>query len=450
MRLRLAALLIALVASGASAQPTIAFVDVSVIPLDRERVLEHHTVVVRDGRITAIGPTRTTRPPQGAVTIDGRGKFLIPGLGDAHAHLSSVGGGQALAERALALYVLNGVTMARSMYTEPHHSAARDRVDRGEILGPRLQLVSPPIGGQNAQTPDAARAALAAHRVAGYTVAKVMPGLTRATFDTLVVEARRSGMRLAGHVPADVGLSAVLAAGFISVEHLDGFLEALIARDATVTAAQGGFFGFGVMHAVDEMLIPRLVADVKVSGTTVVPTEFEMELFASVDSGSALAKRTEMQYAPAALVAQWTRQKDGFARGVGVTPERAARYRDLRRRLIREMNAAGVPIAAGSDAFNMFDVAGFGTFSEMETLADAGLTPFQVLTAATVNVARLMGLEAEAGTIVAGKLADVVLLDANPLGDIRNVRRHAGVMARGRWMSRADIHSKLKEIAATP
>ena len=133
-----------------------------------------------------------------------------------------------------------------------------------------------------------------------------------------------------------------------------------------------------------------------------------------------------------------------------MTPERAARYRDLRRRLIREMNAAGVPIAAGSDAFNMFDVAGFGTFSEMETLADAGLTPFQVLTASTVNVARLMGLESEAGTIEAGKLADVVLLDANPLADIRNVRRQAGVMARGRWMRQADIDSKLKEIAATP
>ena len=273
--MRLTALLLALVASGASAQPTIAFVDVSVIPMDRERVLEHHTVVVRDGRITGIGPTRTTHPPQGAVTIDGRGKFLIPGLGDAHAHLSSVGGGQALAERALALYVLNGVTMARSMYTEPHHSTVRDRVERGETLGPRLQLVSPPIGGQNAQTPDAARAALAGHRAAGYTVVKVMPGLSRTTFDTLVVEARRAGVRLTGHVPADVGLGAVLAAGFISVEHLDGFLEALIARDATVTAAQGGFFGFGVMHAVDETLIPRLVADVKASGTTVVPTEFE-------------------------------------------------------------------------------------------------------------------------------------------------------------------------------
>lgn len=447
MRLSLALLLA--VAASARADQSLAFVDVSVIPMDRERVLDHQTVVVHDGRIAAVGPASTTQPPRGATIIDGKGKYLIPGLGDAHAHLSTVGGGPRLAERAVMLYALNGVTMARSMYTEPHHADVKARVERGELLGPRLLIVSPPISGQNTPTPDAARAAIAAHRAAGYTVAKVMPGLSRATFDTLVVEARRAGMRLAGHIPTDVGLRAALAAGFVSVEHLDGFLESLLSPDATVSAAQGGFFGLGVMQAVDATRIQSLVANVKASGTTVVPTEFEMELFVSVDSGVALARRPEMQYAPASLVAQWARQKDGFAQGVGVTPERSARYRELRRRLLGDLNAAGVPIAAGSDAFNMFDVAGLGTFHEMETLVAAGLTPFQALTAATVNVARLMDLS-DAGTIATGKVADLVLLDANPLGSVGNVRRQAGVMLRGRWMAKAAIDARLKEIAAMP
>jgi imidazolonepropionase-like amidohydrolase len=428
------------------AQPTIAFVDITVIPMDRERTMEYQTVVVRDGRIAAVGPSASTRAPAGATVIDGRGKFLIPGLGDAHAHLSTPGGGEALAERAMQLYALNGVTMARSMYTEPHHVRVRDRVDRGELLGPRLVLVSPPVGGNNAQTPDAARAAVQTHHASGYRIVKVMPGLTRTTFDTLVAAAHAAGIQLTGHIPADVGLSGVLDARFISVEHLDGFLEAL--NPPPVNAQQAGFFGLGVVASVDESRIPQLVADVKASGTTVVPTEFEMELFTSTDAGVELAKRPEMRYAPPQLVAGWTQQKEGSARAFGVTAERSARYRELRRRLIRELNAAGVPIAAGSDAFNMFDVAGFGTLSELETLVQSGLTPYQAMAAGTVNVARLMGLDRDVGTIAVGKFADFVLLDANPLGDIANVRRQAGVMLRGRWLAPAEIEAKLAALAA--
>src|SRR5687767_13901949 len=271
--MRFIALILLTLSTRAIAQPTAAFVDVTVIPMDRERVIEHRTVIVRDVSIATIGPASATRAPPGATVIDGKGKFLIPGLGDAHAHLSSGGGGQGLVERALVLNALTGVTMARSMYTEPHHALARDRVERGEILGPRLQLASPPISGQNTPTPDAARAAVSAHRAAGYAVMKVMPGLSRASFDSLAAEARRSGVRLAGHIPVNVGLRAALSAGMASVEHLDGFLEALIPSGSTATPAQGGFFGFGVIDAVDETLIGRLVADVKASAVVVVPTE---------------------------------------------------------------------------------------------------------------------------------------------------------------------------------
>jgi hypothetical protein len=434
--------------SHASAQSPVAFVDVTVIPMDRERRLDNQTVIVRDGRIAAIGPAATTRPPAGATVVDGKGKFLIPGLGDAHAHLSSQGGGTALADRAVELYALNGITMARSMYTEPHHAAVRDRVERGALLGPRLMLVSPPIGGQNTATPAAARDAVRTHKAAGHTTLKVMPGLTRAVFDTLVAAARGDGVKLAGHVPADAGLSGVLAAGFESIEHLDGFIEAL--NLSPVTPQESGFFGFGAIAGADETRLARIVADVKASGATIVPTEFEMELFTSMDAGADLARRAEMRYAPAALVAGWVQQKDGSARAFRVTVERSTRYRDLRRRIIRELNVAGVPIAAGSDAFNLFDVAGFGLFYELETLVDAGLSPYEALSAATGTVARLMRLETTAGQILVGRSADLVLLDADPLGDIRNVRRQGGVMLRGRWLPRAEIEARLAAIAAIP
>jgi imidazolonepropionase-like amidohydrolase len=433
----------ALVGKPSSAQQpprTFAFVDVTVIPMDHDGVLEHQTVVVADGRIATIGPVAAVRPPEGAAAIDGRGKFLMPGLGDAHAHLSTVGGGPALAERALALYALHGVTMIRSMYTEPHHREARERVERGELAGPRSVLVSPAFAGQTAPTPQAARDSIRGYREAGYRVAKILPGLSRETFDTVVAEAKRLGMPLAGHVPPNIGLQHALAAGFASLEHLDGMLEAMVsARDGPPS----GFFGLGVLGAVDESRLGTVVEAIRRSGAVVVPTEFEMELFVSVDSGAAHARRSEMQFVPPALLTQWTRQKDNFARGAGITPERAARYRELRRTMIRALHEAGVPIALGSDAFNLFNVPGPGVADELAVYVEAGLTPRAALATATVQVARLLALPGVTGTVSVGSVADLVLLERNPLADVSHVRRLAGVMLRGAWIDRAGLERRL-------
>lgn len=157
-----------------------------------------------------------------------------------------------------------------------------------------------------------------------------------------------------------------------------------------------------------------------------------------------------MRFVPAELADQWTRQKDGFARGVDVTPERSERYRATRRRLIRELHAAGVPVALGSDAFNMFVVPGTGTFDELETLVASGLSPLAALSAGTVRVAQLLGISAVSGTVAVGGAADLVLLDADPLSDVANVRRQAGVMLRGRWMPREEIERRLSQLAAAP
>lgn len=433
----------------ARAQQSYAIVDVTVIPMDRERRLEHHTVLVSNGRVASLGPVATAAVPAGAVRIDGRGKFLVPGLGDAHAHLSTGGGGTALAERALTLFALNGVTMVRSMYTEPHHAAARDRVARGEIVGPRTVIVSPALTGQTAATPEAARDAVRRYHAERYAAIKVLPGISLATFDALAAESRALRIPLVGHVPASVGLARALDAGYASIEHLDGYLEAMAQGEAAGPPPNGGFFGFGVLATADDRTIPALVAATKRAGTTIVPTEFEMETFTSMDGGAAGKGRPGMQYAPAALVDQWASQKDGFARGVGVTAERSARYRDLRRRLIRELHAAGVPIALGSDGFNLFAVPGFSTFDELETLVAAGLTPFAALAAGTVQVARLIGLPDVTGTIAPGGVADLILLDGDPLADIANVRRQAGVMLAGAWMPRSDIERRLGELAAS-
>lgn len=191
-------------------------------PDERDTLVEHQTVLVEDGRITRLGPARDIAIPAGAVRVDGRGEYLIAGLGDAHAHLSTNGGGTSLAERAMLLNALNGVTMVRSLYTEIHHHAVRDRVERGDVLEPRSVLVSPALTGQNARTPQVARDNVRKFHADVYQFVKVLGGLSCATFDTIAAEARTLGMQIGGHVPTAVPLRVALNAGYASIEHLDG------------------------------------------------------------------------------------------------------------------------------------------------------------------------------------------------------------------------------------
>ena len=442
----LALLLLGAAPDSHAQQVSHAFVDVAVIPISGKPMLEHQTILISGNRIQMIGPAAQSTVPRGAVTIDGRGKFLIPGLGDAHVHLSAPGGPPELADRALTLLALNGVTMARSMYTEPHHLALVERQRQGQAVWPRLQLASPALIGPNAANPAAAMNLVRQHAAAGYPLIKILPGLSRETFDSVVAEAARQHRALAGHVPLDVGLEHALKSGFVSLEHLDGILEWLLAANSPVTPARGGFFGFGLLDAVDPNRIPHLIALIKGSGATMVPTETSMEMFVSADSAQVLASRPEMRFVPGGLLAQWTQQKEGFMRGVGVTVERAARYKELRRSLIRMLDSAGASIALGSDGWSLFQVPGFSTLSELEVYVAAGLTPLQALRIATVNVARLMGLEEKAGTIVVGAPADLVLLDADPLADITAIRRQAGVMIDGKWLPREERDRRLEAL----
>jgi hypothetical protein len=418
-----------------------AFVDVTVIPMTAGGAIQRQTVLVDGGRITAIGPVASVRVPAGATTIDGRGKFLMPGLGDAHAHLSMAGAGPNLAERALTLFALHGVTMIRSAYTEPHHRDVVSRVERGEIIGPRTVMVSPAFHGQSAPNPQVARDSLRSYHRQGYRTTKILPGLSRETFDTLVAESKASGMKIAGHVPQGISLQHALAS-YTSLEHLDGYLEAMHATPG----AQGGFFGMGLLGGLDTTRLPELVRLTRQAGTVVVPTEFEMELFVTTESGAMHARRPEMRYVAPAVVAAWTRQKDNFARGAGVTPDIATRYAGIRRSVIRRLHEAGVPIALGSDAFDLFSVPGPGVFDELAVYVEAGLSSQAALATATTTVAKLLDLPGVTGTVAVGSAADLVLLEANPLQDIANVRRQAGVMLGGRWFDHADLSKRLEEM----
>ena len=281
-------------------------------------------------------------------------------------------------------------------------------------------------------------------KAAGYDFLKIHPGIRSEVFDTLAAAARRAGIRLAGHVPAEVGLQRALAAGYITIDHLDGYVEAM-AR--TGNSEESAFFGLNLGERLDESRMPALVRATREAGVWNVPTQVLMENLVPDVSLEALQRRPEMRYVSRQTQSKWAEVKRSMLEETGSTPESMAKTMDVRRKLIKALHQAGAGLLLGSDAPQIYNVPGFATHRELEALVGAGLTPYEALETGTRNVAAFFGTLATTGTIEVGKQADLILLDGNPLTDIRNTAKQSGVMVRGRWLPKAEIEARLAAIA---
>lgn len=435
-----------------AAPPPLVIENVTVIPMDTERVLASHTVVVEGRRITAVGPAARVQAPQDAVRVDGRGKFLIPGLAEMHGHFPSPQAlqqyGEGFGDRLLFLNVACGVTTVRGMIGGPRDLRMREEIARGVRLGPQIFTAGPSINGNSAPDARAAWRAVSEQRAAGYDLLKIHPGVPRAAFDEVVRAARAEGIDFAGHVPADVGLMRALVSGMKTVEHLDGYVEAL-QKDGVAPTAQTGFFGSSIVDTVDEAGIAPLAAATRAAGAWNTPTQVLLDNLFAGATLEEVAARPEMRYMPAAIREQWLAGARQF-RGADFDPARGQRLVELRRRLLRALRDAGAGILLGADAPQVFNVPGFATLRELEALVAAGLTPWQALEAGTKNPALALGVPGSFGTIAVGKRADLLLLDADPLADIRNVWKRAGVVVVGRFLPASELDAKLAEYAAAP
>jgi hypothetical protein len=238
-------------------------------------------------------------------------------------------------------------------------------------------------------------------------------------------------------VPLDVGLHRALEAHYRSIDHLDGYLEAM-AKSPT----QSEFFGVNLVNELDESKIPALVAETKKAGTWMVPTQVLMDNLMSDEDPAEMAKRPEMKYAlQPGEIQKWIAQKQGFMQKISAADR--AKFLAVRRKLLKALYDGGVPFALGSDAPQWWNVPGFSVHRELQSLVQAGLTPYQALRTGTVDVATYFG-HTDAGTIGQGKRADVILLDANPLEDIRNSAKISGVLINGRWLPKAEIQKRLE------
>jgi imidazolonepropionase-like amidohydrolase len=433
---------LAVVSAAPRAQDLVtAFVHVHVVPMDREVVLRDHTVLVSGDRIVQLGPSTSVKTPAGATIVNGAGKYLTPGLGEMHAHLTS--GNDLLNERILLLNVVRGITTVRGMLGHPSHLVLRERVRKGELLGPTIYTSGPSLNGNT--VPDEATAVrlVEEQKAAGYDFLKIHPGIKRGPFDALAATANRLGIGFSGHVPVDVTLARALEARYRSIDHLDGYIEALVKDGAPVNPKEPGFFGLALIDHLDESKIASLVAKTKAAGVWNVPTQSLVPAFMGPETTKALAARPEMKYVPKPMTDQWVQARNNFLQEVADVPvEKRRHFEAVRAKIIKALDDADAGVLLGADTPQIMQVPGWATHGELKALVASGLTPYRALRAGTINVARFFNTAEGTGTVAVGKEASLVLVDANPLDDVANMGKISGVMVRGRWNTAAE-HEQL-------
>ena len=433
--------LAAVISTVAESAETTAFINVNVIPMIEERVVPGQTVVVRDGRIVMIGDVNGVPVPEGASVIDGTDRFLLPGLAEMHAHVPAADSEHL--ERYFALFVANGVTTLRGMLGRTDHLALRDDLLAGNRFGPRLITSGPSLNGRSVRGARDGVQQVREQHAAGYDFLKIHPGLDAAEFAAIAATANELDMPFAGHVPAAVGVINALDLGIATIDHLDGYMAALLPANVDRSGGYGGFFDVLLADQVDAARIAELAAATAAAGTWNVPTQSLIEQLINEVPTSELRNRADMRYMPNETVRRWVRAKEGQLRERGFSVEVASTAIEIRRALILALHQATGRILLGSDAPQVFNVPGFSLHHELEFLVAAGLTPFEALQAGTTNVADFLGINT--GAVEIGRDADLVLLDDSPLDDIRNTRRIHGVMLRGQWLAMSDIRALIEK-----
>lgn len=434
------------VASAAVADPLV-IRNVNVVPMDQERVLEERTVLTENGRISEIRGQGRYRAPRDAEIIDGDGRYLIPGMAEMHAHIPpSEDIGQQELEDLLFLYLSNGVTLTRGMLGADWHLELRKGLEDGETLGPRLITSGPSLNGNSVESPEHGAEMVHEQAEAGFDFLKIHPGLTREEFDAIAEAAEEAGIEFAGHVPADVGIERALEAGYASIDHLDAYFPGMVDPEET-EGMEGGFFDYLLAPYVEEDRLKAIAEATRDAGVWNVPTETLMHNVLTLDIDNIHEDRPELKYMPADTVDAWLERIEDMRGDEDFDPDAAEEYIQLRKDLIRALHELDAGLLHGSDAPQILNVPGFSIHHEMEIMAAAGLSPYEVLVTATRAPAEFFGEIGSSGTVAEDRRADLVLLEANPLEDLGHLRKIAGVIRDGVWLDQQRITEQLEAIA---
>jgi imidazolonepropionase-like amidohydrolase len=428
----------------------IALTGVNVISPLHKKTLYDQTVYIEGDLIKHIGKTSQVALPNTATILDAKGKYLIPGISEMHAHIPvpDSSGDATILNQTLFLYLANGITTIRGMLGQAFHLNIREALSQKHIdlYPPNMYTSSPSFNGNTMPDIATAEAAVKRYKSDGYHFLKIHPGIKREVYDAIVKTAHAEKIDFAGHVPVEVGIVHALQSGQKTIDHLDGYIEALAPPLKDLN--QNGFFGFNVTDQINPDRIKALVKLTKKSKAWLVPTQSLFTRWFSPEDPNAMMQTTEMSYMPARTRYAWLQSKSNLLKSEGYTHERYSKYLDARKKLLFSLYKGKAGLLLGSDAPQVMNVPGYSIHHEMESWAEAGIPAWSILQAGTINVARFFNTQDVDGEIAPGYHADLILLDKNPIEDIHHAHTIQGIMHRGQWLSKEMIQERLKEIAA--
>ena len=381
-----------------------AITNVNVVPMMSETVIAEQTVLIANGTIEAVGPQDEISVPEDYQVIDGLGQFIMPGLSDMHVHFRHTD------EDALMRYLKAGVTQVREMNGRPFMLEWRDRIEKGELIGPRMIVAAPTMGNFSSpregwptpETPEEAIARVQQFKDEGYDLIKVHNFISKDVFLAMLAAQQDHGMPVAGHVPVGVSVREALGAGFSSIEHMTGFFDAIV-TDEGAALDQEDFSGVFFGAPISKKKLKKIANETADAGAYVTPS---LMWFTKV--------------------LPFSRAKKSWS-----DPQRRKLGLGNRMLTVKALHDAGVRLMLGSDSDDGDDLPATAVAEELALLTDAGLSPFEALQTATVHPASYLGLTGS-GVIAPGANADLIILTCNPLANIRCVQYIDTVFARGK------------------
>jgi hypothetical protein len=465
MKLLLPTFFICLISTLLPAQKIQVITNVNVIPMTKETVLKNKTVIIENGKISRIGDAGKLKAPANAAIIDAKGQYLLPGFFDMHTHFFYEQAGNVnTCVKELKMMLANGVTTARILCGDPAYLDARQQVRSGNWAGPELFVASPQFVGRwpwpgkvfaaICTTPDEATTAVKKFKAEGYDEIKITFMVKRDVYDAIIKTAVAEGIKVCGHVGPLVKLPAALAARQ-QIEHMDEFIEQLLpdtSYNHGMSVSDMGIWkkpNWETVDHLDEQRIPALVQQVKKAGIYVTPTNyFFLSSFGKSMNEEEIKRKPDFDYIPAHIKPERYEIRKLYWDNAP-SEERLKKYINLRRQMTQALWKGGVKLMTGSDSPEWFLVQGFAVHNEIETFVQAGLTPYAALETATRNPAAYLGVLNRKGTVEEGKEASLILLDKNPLDDIRNTRSIRGIFSGNQYYDRGQLDQMLQQAKAS-
>jgi imidazolonepropionase-like amidohydrolase len=431
--------------------------DVTIVDVRTGTLQPNQTVILERNRIYSIGPSKSAKYSRNASSLNCKGLFLIPGLWDMHVHLVFGDWFPGAQDISLPLFVTNGITGVRDMGSELEVVQNwRNEIEAGRLIGPRILTAGPMLDGPKPRfpssiavtTPEDGRRAVADLKRRGADFIKLQSLIPREAVFAIADEAKKQEIPFEGHVPDSVRASEMSAAGMKSFEHLIGIFEG--SSPAEDDFLNGNKTATRFLETYDPARA-RALADLLAKNQTWQCPTLVWERGGNLLDVRDFAKDARAKYIPPSWKEKtWKRFTDEITKDYATT-DLATRKKFLDKELevVQLMHKAGVPFLAGTDTPpGVYIFPGFSLHEELQRFVAAGFTPLEALQTATINPARFFGMEDQLGTVETGKLADLVLLTANPLADITNTQKISSVIVNGRYFHRGELDKMLARVEA--